>query len=130
MGFRSGSKHSSRSAGGHSEAVVPSLLDRLRADLTHALRARDQVAVTAIRTLLAAFANAEAPPIDDHDPPPAYGRLVDHPRLELSDADLERILRDEIADRQDTVSRFLRGGREAEAEALRAEIAVLETYLA
>ena len=85
---------------------------RLRADLTRAMLDRDQTAVSVLRTTLAAIANAEAPPLTDPPPAPVVGRLVEHRRLELSGADLERIVRDEIADRRDTVARYTHAGRE------------------
>ena len=47
----------------------------------------------------------------------------------LSDADLDRILGHEIADRQDTIDRYLAGGRAAEAAPLQEELAILRTYL-
>ena len=45
-----------------SPTVTTSLPDRVQADLLVARKARDEHAVTALRTLLAAFSNAEAPP--------------------------------------------------------------------
>ena len=43
---------------------MTTVTDRLRSDLRDAMRARDRDAVTALRTALAAIANAEAPPDD------------------------------------------------------------------
>jgi len=110
----------------------------MRADLPVAMKARDAAAVSALRTGLAAIANAEAPPV----PPvssgaganrvpvePVVGRLVEHARLELTGADVERILRHEIADRHDTIAAIEPHGRDVEVDDLRGEIAVLERYL-
>ena len=85
--------------------------------------------MTALRTALAAVANAEAPP-DDGSHEETHGRLVDHERLALSGDDVARILREQVADRHDTIERIGPGGP-ADADRLRccAEIAVLERYL-
>ena len=47
----------------------------------------------------------------------------------LSGADLDRILGHEIADRQDTIDRYLAGGRAADAAPLQEELAILRSYL-
>jgi len=112
----------------------------MRADLPVAMKARDAAAVSALRTGLAAIANAEAPPVprvpsgagaEASRVPvePVVGRLVEHARLELTGADVERILRHEIADRHDTIAAIEPHGRDVEVDDLRGEIAVLERYL-
>ena len=104
------------------------VLDRMRSDLRDAMRARDRDTVTALRTALAAVANAEAPP-DDGSYEETHGRLVDHQRLVLTGADVTRILREQVADRHDTIERIGPGGPADAIAALRAEIAVLERYV-
>jgi uncharacterized protein YqeY len=99
----------------------------MRRDLRDAMRARDRDAVTALRTALAAVGNAEAPP-DDGSYRESHGRLVDHPRLVLTGEDVVRILREQVADRHDTLERIGPGGPPDAIAALRAEIAVLERY--
>ena len=113
----------------HPAAPLP---DRLQAGLREAMRARDQVAVSALRTALGAISNAEAPPVDSVPAPraePVVGQLVEHPRLALSDDDVAAVLRSEIADRRDTIAQYRRAGQEAAAAELEAQIAVLEGYL-
>ena len=108
-----------------------SIVEQMQADLTVAMKARDRSAVTAIRTGLAAIANAEAPPVGAERSslaPPVTG-LVEHDRLELTTDDVDRILRHEIDDRRDTIATIEGHGRVDEAEVLRAEIATLERYL-
>jgi hypothetical protein len=102
----------------------------MRQDLTRAMKARDRPAVAALRQALTAVANAEAPPAPGGPswPPPAGG-LVDHPRLQLSDADVDRVLRREIDDREVAIARYAELGRPAEASALRAELATLRSYV-
>jgi uncharacterized protein YqeY len=107
--------------------ALTDVLDRMRSDLRDAMRARDRSTVTALRTALAAIANAEAPP-DDGSYEETRGRLVDHERLVLTDDDIVRIVREQVADRHDTIARIGPGRHTAEVDALRAEIAVLERY--
>lgn len=100
----------------------------MRADLVVAMKARDATAVRALRTALAAVANAEAPPLDSL-PAPVSGRSNEHARLDLSVDDVEAVLRHEITDRHDTIARLLPHDRPAEVAELRAEIAVLQGYV-
>ncbi|HET6774546.1 MAG TPA: hypothetical protein VFH36_14615 [Acidimicrobiales bacterium] len=104
----------------------------MSADLARAMKARDRAAVSLLRATLAAFANAEAPPAPEATtwPPPVVGRLVEHPRIELSHADHERIVRDEIADREAAIAEYAAGGRHDEAAALQTGVALLVAYLA
>jgi uncharacterized protein YqeY len=105
---------------------------RMRSDLTVAMKARDRDAVVALRTALAAIANAEAVPVDEVPSPPAepiVGRAQEVPRRVLAPSDVEAIVRREVEDRRDTIEE-LRGRDQCETiERLSAEIAVLERYL-
>jgi uncharacterized protein len=102
----------------------------MRADLLVARKARDAAAVTALRTTLAAFENAEAPPAPSGSPAP-LGDVGphEHDRLVLSAADHERILRDEIAIRSHAADEYDAIGQAEAAATVRAELAVLERYL-
>ena len=102
----------------------------MRADLKDAMRARDSARVTVLRTALAAFANAEAPPARTEPvwPPVAHG-ASEVARLELTDDDHRRILGELIADREDTAATYDANDRAADAEVIRAEIATLTAYL-
>ena len=75
-----------------------------------------------------AIANAEAPPAATASAAVA-GQLVEHARLELTSADVDRILRHEIDDRRDTIATIEQHDRIEEADALRSEIGVLERYI-
>jgi uncharacterized protein YqeY len=107
------------------------VVDRMQADLSVAMKARDRVAVSALRTGLAAIANAEAPPAQpvSSSAEPVVGRLVEHARLELSSHDVDRILRHEVDDRRHTIDAIQPYDRDDEVAELRAEIGVLERYL-
>ena len=110
----------------------PSLPDRLRHDLVEALKARDRPTVAALRQALAAVANAEAPPLPAgraHLRPVEVGRLTEHARLDLTPADVERILRAEVAEHEAAAAEYDRLGRPAEAADRAAEAAALRRYL-
>ena len=105
------------------------LPERAQADLLVARKARDGAATTALRTLLAAFANAEAPPASPTSSiaPPTIG-LVEHARLQLTDDDHQRILGEQIAIREAAVAEYDAIVQADAANILRAEIAALERY--
>ncbi len=111
------------------------LRDALSAALPVAMRARDRVAVAALRSALAAVANAEAVPIDGA---PAAGAVelarvgvgaADAPRRVLTEADVRRIVRAEVDERADAARVMAGAGRPDEADRLQAEAAVLRTHL-
>jgi uncharacterized protein YqeY len=105
------------------------LPQQLQADLLVARKARDDAAVTALRTTLAAFANAEAPPVPPGSSPLGETGLNEHDRLALSADDHHLILRDQIATRTQAIDEYEAIGQVDAAEVLRAELAVLEAYL-
>lgn len=85
------------------QADVVSVRDALRAEATRALKARDQLALRTYRTTLAEIDNAEAVPVETL---PRAGAIeaaavglgaAEGSRRELSEADMRRIVRDEVA---------------------------------
>ncbi|HYW25573.1 MAG TPA: hypothetical protein VE953_15495 [Terriglobales bacterium] len=112
----------------------------LRRDLTNAIRTRDAVAASALRAALAAIENAEAVAapetrISGTGPSPVAGALVglgaaEVPRRELTEAEVEEIVRGEVADLLAAAGEYAHRGQHARAEQLRAEAAVLSRYLA
>ena len=105
------------------------LPDRVQADLLVARKARDQHSVTALRTLLAALSNAEAPPAPVTSAVELHQLgLVEHERLALADVDHRRILAEEIARRDEAATEYDAIGQADAAAAVRAERAVLERY--
>jgi uncharacterized protein len=94
----------------------------LRDELTAAIKARDRVAVAALRSALAAIANAEAVPVD------GLG-AVEVERRHLTEADLRSIVVAEVRDRLAAATGYEERGRADVAERLRAEAEVLRRHL-
>ncbi|GGP85466.1 GatB/YqeY domain-containing protein [Saccharothrix coeruleofusca] len=111
----------------------------LRDDLKAALKTRDRVAISALRSALAAIENAEAVPVDQ---PPVAAAGSEHvagaaaglgaaeaERRHLTDADLRSIVEREVGERSAAALEYQRLGRDDEAARLRAEAEVLNRYL-
>jgi uncharacterized protein len=111
------------------------LRQRLRDALPVALKARDRVAVAALRSTLAALDNAEAVAGPASAGPLSIERsavgvgAAEVARRELTGADVEEIVRAEVAEREAAASDYDRAGRTDRAEQLRAEVRVLAAYL-
>lgn len=111
-----------------------SVRQQLQADLKAALKARDQVASSTIRSLLGAIANAEAveAPAEDRGAAPlgAVGVGVGEvARRELSEADILAIIRADAAERAEALAHAERHAPPETVERLRAESGVLARYL-
>lgn len=104
---------------------------RLRADLTVALKARDAVATRAIRSLVSALDNAEAPPsVPGGWAPAAFGSgEAEIERLRLDAEQVRAIVAAEAGEREHAATELDRFGRGEAAAALRAEMAVVRLYL-
>lgn len=110
---------------------------RLRASLTRSIKRRNAVAVTALRSALAAIDNAEAvdaPPARTAGGSPIAGAVQglgagEAPRRHLSDADIAEIVRAEVAQRQAAAAEYDRLGRGETSTRLRAEAAALVEHL-
>jgi uncharacterized protein YqeY len=111
----------------------------LRSALARAIKARDPVAASALRSALAAVENAEA--IDAATVPKAgagdarvAGSLVglgagEAERRPLTAAEVEAIVRAEVTERRAAALEYRRLGRPEHADRLLAEAAVLERHL-
>lgn len=115
-------------------ARVPPLRERLRAALPDAMKRRDRCATAALRSVLAAIDNAEAVAIDDLSAGPVEASALgpgaaEVPRRELTESDIERIVRVEVGERHAAAGEFDARGRADRVAALRAEAAVLEAFL-
>jgi uncharacterized protein len=90
------------------------LKDRLRADLTVAMKARDEVRSSTLRMVLAAITNAE---------------VAGKQARELSDDDIVGVLSTEAKKRREAATAFAGAGRGELAHKETAEAAVITEYL-
>jgi uncharacterized protein YqeY len=95
-------------------AHMSALKDRLRADLTTAIKARDEVRSSTLRMVLTAITNAE---------------VAGKEARELSDDDIVGVLSTESKKRREAATAFADGGRQEMADKEIAEAAVLADYL-
>lgn len=90
------------------------LKDRLRADLTAAMKARDTLTTATLRLALAAITTAE---------------VAGAEAKELSDAEVVAVLQKEVRKRGEAAEAFAGAGRAEQAAKERAEAEVLSAYL-
>jgi uncharacterized protein YqeY len=93
---------------------VAELKERLRTDLTAAMRARDQVRMRTLRMALSSITNEEVAGASARD---------------LSDDEILKVLTREARKRREAAEAFGAAGRDAQAAAERAEGEVLAGYL-
>jgi uncharacterized protein YqeY len=93
---------------------VPELKDRLRTDLTTAMKGRDELTTATLRMVLAAVSAEEV-----------SGKAA----RELSDDEVQAVLRREAKKRREAAEAFAGAGRAEQAERERAEEGVVAAYL-
>ena len=93
---------------------MPELKDRLRTDLTTAMKARDELRTATLRMVLSAVTAEEV-----------AGKAA----RELTDDDVQAVLRREAKKRREAAEAFAGAGRAEQAERERAEEGVLAAYL-
>lgn len=94
--------------------AMPRLKDQLRADLTAAMKARDETRTRTLRMTLTSISNEEVSGAAAHD---------------LTDDEIVRILTKEAKRRREAAAAFAEAGRADQAAAERAEEDVLAAYL-
>jgi uncharacterized protein YqeY len=113
------------------------LRQQLRAALSVAIKARDRVAVSALRSTLGAIENAEAVDRPGGNAPGSSLAIeqiavgvgaTEVERRVLTEDDVRGIVRAELAEREDAAGTYELVGRDEHAERLRAEIRVLALY--
>jgi uncharacterized protein YqeY len=104
------------------------LIERLKNDLTNSMKARQNLRVATLRTMLSALDNATAVEVDVSYVP-MEGVTPDVPRKELSESDQLVILTKEAEARRHAVVQYEQLGKSQEAARLRAELEVFEDYL-
>jgi uncharacterized protein YqeY len=102
------------------------------------MKARDTIAVSALRSALAAIDNAEA--VDCSDAPSIERGTIargvaglgagEVPRRVLSDREVTQIVLAQVAEWRATAAEYERAGRDDHANRLRAEAAILAEFVA
>jgi len=92
------------------------LQQQIKADMVSAMKEKNQVKVTAIKSLVAAFTNTLAEPNRED-------------RENLTDDEVLAVIKRGVKQRKDSIAQFTEGGRPELAESEQAELAMLEHYL-
>ncbi|HYF10155.1 MAG TPA: GatB/YqeY domain-containing protein [Candidatus Paceibacterota bacterium] len=90
--------------------------EKIRTELTAAMRAKDSAKVTTLRGVLAAFTNELV----------AKGKK---PTDSLTDDEQVAVVKRLVKQRRDSIEQFEKGGRQDLADTEKAELAILEGYL-
>ena len=88
------------------------LKDQIISDMTAAMKAKDAARTSTLRMVKAAITNREK-----------------EGGGELTDEDVQKLLRSQVKQRRDSVEQFEKGGRQELAAKEQAEIAIIEAYL-
>lgn len=112
--------------------------DMMRHDLKSAMKARDNTAVDAIRSALAAIDNAEAVQVDHSVTEPGSADVAgsavglgaaEAERRDLATTDIRAIVETEVNDRIAAACQYEKAGRSDAGGKLRAEAEVLRAYM-
>lgn len=119
------------------ESPADELRARLREAIPTAVKARDQLAIAALRSALSAIDNAEAADLG-HAPPMQSGTIAggvagigagDVPRRELSAGEVVAVVHAEIAEYRTAAADYIQAGQSEHARRLRAQADVLARLL-
>jgi uncharacterized protein YqeY len=108
---------------------MASLKEQIQADLTDAMRNKEETRKTALRMLISAIRNAEirVPPpgaSDEH-----LAEMAKLPPLVASDDEVLSIIQKQLKQRRDSIDQFEKAKREDLAAKERAEAEILERYM-
>lgn len=108
---------------------MAALKDTIQADLSDAMRQKDETRKTALRMLLTAIRNAEirTPPANATDE--QLAEMAKLPPVVLGDDEVLAIVQKQIKQRRDSIDQFTKANRTDLAEKEQAEAAILEKYL-
>lgn len=87
---------------------------QLQSDLMSAMKARDEIKISALRMFKSAVMKFE---------------VSGKEKVEATDDDVLKILKKEVKQRRDSIEQFEAGGRKDLADVERAQLAILEAYL-
>lgn len=105
------------------------LYQRLQSDLRLAMAARDGARVSALRTAISSVDNSGAVAVEPSASAHRIGFSEDVPRRHLDDEAIRELLAEEIEERQRAIDLYTRLDQASHAERLRAEVAILTSYL-
>ncbi len=106
---------------------MATLKDQIQADLTDAMRARDEIRKSALRMLMAAIRNAEIPAAPEDDA--ALEAMAAATRTGLNDEAVTGVIQKQVKQRRDSIDSFRKANREDLASKEQAELTILEAYL-
>ena len=106
---------------------MATLKDQIQADLTDAMRARDETRKSALRMLMAAIRNAEIPAAPEDEA--ALEAMAAAGKTGLSDEAVTEVIQKQVKQRRDSIDSFRKANREDLVAKEQAELNVLEAYL-
>ncbi len=108
---------------------MAALKDAIQADLTDAMRKKEETRKTALRMLISAIRNAEirTPPAGATDA--QLAEMAKLPPVVLADDEVLAIVQKQIKQRRDSIEQLEKANRADLAEKERAEAVILEAYL-
>jgi len=92
--------------------AMPTLSEKIRADLTESMKARDAERTSTLRMLQSALKNEQI-----------------NVKRELTDEETLAVIRKSVKQRQDSIEQYTKGNRPELADKERAEMDLLKTYL-
>jgi hypothetical protein len=101
--------------------------DRIRADLTNAIRSRDRPRINVLRSALSAIDNAGA--VAATDSSEGTVGYADVARRSLDEAEVMGLIADEMSERETSAGHYLELGLTDQARRLREEADILRAYL-
>jgi len=104
------------------------LKDRIQADLSEAMRARDEMRKGTLRMLIAAIRNAEIPGAPE-DEAALEAMAASTEKTGLDDAAVTDVIQKQVKQRRDSIDAFRKAKRDDLAEKEEAELAILQVYL-
>jgi hypothetical protein len=105
----------------------PILIDQLRADLLEARKARNQLTTATLQAVIAAIDNAGAVSASENISSLGVGS-TEVPRRELSEQDIEEIVKGEIAELQRAIKEF-GDAKNPYVSELEIKVGILKQYL-
>jgi uncharacterized protein YqeY len=105
------------------------LREQIQADLTEAMRNREETRKSALRMLISAIRNAEirTPPTGASDE--QLAEMAKLPPLVLADDEVLSVIQKQLKQRRDSIEQFEKAKRTDLADKERAEAEILEVYL-